>query len=109
MNSPETASPSAWVRLNLIFPPALEHTVTGALMADPSLPGFTLLHAQGHSGDFERASIREKVRGRVERRVVWVVIEHERLDGVLAALRGHIESSEVFWWAEPVIASGRLT
>lgn len=46
------------VRLNLVFPPTLEDAVTDALMADPVLPGFTLLHAEGHTGDFARASIR---------------------------------------------------
>jgi hypothetical protein len=97
-----------WLRLNLVFPPTLEDAVTEALIADPTLPGFTLLHAEGHSSDFTRASMREKVRGRVDRRVLWVVIERERLDSVLAALRERIASSEVRWWAEPVIAGGRL-
>ena len=98
-----------WVRLNLVVPPALEETVTGVLMADPTLPGFTLLHAEGHSSDFAHASIREQVRGRVDRRVLWVVIERERVDGLLAALRQRIASSDVRWWMEPVMAMGRLT
>jgi hypothetical protein len=96
------------VRLNLIFAPALEDAVTEALMADRTLPGFTLLRAEGHTSDFTRATLREKVRGRVDRRVVWIVIEAERLDGVLAALRQRIASSDVRWWVEPVIAGGRL-
>jgi hypothetical protein len=100
--------PSELLRLNLIFPPALEDAVTDALIADPTLPGFTLLRAEGHSSDFAHASLREQVRGRVDRRVLWVVIERERLDSVLAALRQRIASSEVRWWAEPVIAGGRL-
>ena len=97
-----------WVGLNLVFPPALEDAVTDALMADPTLPGFTLLHAEGHSSDFAHASIREQVRGRVDRRVLWVVIERERVDGLLAALRQRIASSDVRWWMEPVMAMGRL-
>jgi len=100
--------PDQLVRLNLVFPPSLEHAVAEALMADPTLPGFTLLHAEGHSGDFSRASIREQIRGRVDRRVLWVVIELGRLDDVLAALRERISSNDIRWWAEPVIASGRL-
>jgi hypothetical protein len=99
---------SELIRLNLIFPPALEDAVTETLIADPTLPGFTLLHAEGHSSDFAHASIREKVRGRVDRRVLWVVIERERLDGVLAVLRARIASSDVRWWVESVIAGGRL-
>lgn len=97
-----------WVRLNLVFPPTLEDAVTEALMADPTLPGFTLLRAEGHSNDFAHASVREQVRGRVDRRVLWVVIAHARVDGLLATLRQRIASSEVRWWIEPVIAGGRL-
>ncbi len=103
------APPAAeWVRLNLVFHPALEDAVTGALMADPTLPGFTLLHAEGHSSDFAHASIREQVRGRIDRRVLWVVIERERTAGLLAALRQRIASRDVRWWMEPIVAMGRL-
>lgn len=105
MNAPHQTE---WVRLNLVCPPALEEAVTGVLMADPTLPGFTLLHAEGHSSDFAHASIREQVRGRVDRRVLWVVIERERVEGLLAALRQRIASSDVRWWMEPVMAMGRL-
>lgn len=104
----EWSRPGEWVRLNLIFHPTLEDTVTDTLMADPALPGFTLLHAEGHSSDFARASIREQVRGRVDQRVLWMVLERERLDDVLAALRERIASSDVRWWVEPVLAGGRL-
>jgi hypothetical protein len=104
----EGNSHGALVRLNLVFPPALEDAVTEALMADPALPGFTLLHAEGHTGDFARASIREKVRGRVDRRVIWILIEPEQLDEALAHLRQRMASSDVRWWVEPVLASGRL-
>jgi hypothetical protein len=108
VQSEQSVQSGQWVRLNLIFPPTLENAVTEALTADPTLPGFTLLRAEGHSSDFAHASIREKVRGRVDRRVLWVVIEHERLNSVLDALRTRIASSDVRWWAEPVIAGGRL-
>jgi hypothetical protein len=36
------------------------------------------------------------------------VIERERVDGLLAALRQRIASSDVRWWMEPVVAMGRL-
>lgn len=99
---------SEFVRLNLIFPPTLEDSVAEALTAEPSMPGFTLLQAEGHTSDFSRASTGERVRGRVERRVLWVVIERERLDEVLAVLRREVASKDVRWWAEPVLAGGRL-
>lgn len=99
---------SEFVRLNLIFPPSLENAVTDALIADPALPGFTLFHAEGHSSDFTHASASERVRGRIERRVLWVVVERERLDQVLSALHQRVASTEVRWWTEPVLALGRL-
>lgn len=99
---------SDFVRLNLVFPPGLEDAVTETLSSDPSMPGFTLLHAEGHTSDFAEASAAERVRGRVERRVLWIVIEQERLETVLEVLRRHVASREVRWWAEPVMARGRL-
>ena len=85
------------VRLNLVFPPTLEDAVTDALMADPVLPGFTLLHAEGHTGDFARASIREKVRGRVDRRVIWVLIDQlvqHLVSTVLTSLNSQSSSTQ---------------
>ncbi|KAF1712224.1 hypothetical protein CSC70_01465 [Pseudoxanthomonas kalamensis DSM 18571] len=99
---------TARVRLNLVFPPGLEDVVTEAMIADPTLPGFTLLHAEGHSSNFAHASAGEQVRGRVERRVLWVVIEHDQLEHVLSALRARIAAPEVQWWVEPVLDGGRL-
>ena len=99
---------SELVRLNLIFPPSLEDSVTEALVSEPGMPGFTLLQAEGHTGDFSRASAGERVRGRVQRRVLWVVIERERVDEVLAVLRKEVASTDVRWWTEPVLAGGRL-
>lgn len=99
---------SDFVRLNLIFPPGLEDTVTDALVSDPAMPGFTLFHAEGHTSDFARASVAEQVRGRVERRVLWVMIERERLDELLATLRREVASTDVRWWTEAVCSHGRL-
>lgn len=100
---------SEFIRLNLVFPPDLEEAIANAMAADPRMPGFTLLHAEGHTSDFTHASASEQVRGRVERRVLWVVIEQERLDELLATLRRQVASKDVRWWAEPVLARGRLT
>lgn len=99
---------SGFVRLNLVFPAGLEDAVTDALASDPHMPGFTLLRAEGHTSDFTHASAAEQVRGRVERRVLWVVIERERLDELLATLRSAVASRDVRWWVESVIDLGRL-
>lgn len=108
MNTPQHSADTQWVRLNLLFPPALEDAITDSLIADPSLPGFTLLQAEGHSRHLARASIREQVRGRVDKRLLWIVIERPRVDDLLDTLRQRIASRNVRWWLEPVIAGGRL-
>ncbi|WP_028838568.1 DUF3240 family protein [Thermomonas fusca] len=96
------------VRLSLVFPPRLETALTEALVAGAGLPGFTLLHAEGHSSDFSTASAAEQVHGRVQRRVLWMLLPRAQVDTVLAALRGQVDAQEVRWWIEPVLAMGRL-
>ena len=99
---------SEYVRLVLVFPPRLETALTGALVAEAGLPGFTLLQAEGHSSDFSTASAAEQVHGRVQRRVLWMLLPRAQVDTVLAALRGQVDAQEVRWWIEPVLAMGRL-
>ena len=96
-------------RLNLVFSASLEDAVTSALIEhDPPLPGFTLLKAEGHSGDFAHASAEERVRGRVNRRVLWMVLAQDEAAALVAFLRSRVRSSEVVWWTEPVESFGRL-
>ena len=99
---------SDWIRLNLIFPPQLETPITEALSADPRMPGFTLLHAEGHTSDFAGASDAERVRGRVARRLLWLVIPAGMKDEVLQLMRTHVDSRDLRWWTEAVLDMGRL-
>ncbi|MBV2233925.1 MAG: DUF3240 family protein [Sterolibacterium sp.] len=99
---------SPYVRLVLIFPPRLEALLTEALSADAALPGFTLLHGEGHSRDFSHASSAEQVRGRVQRLVLWMLLPQEDVDYVLALLRAQVDMQDVRWWTEPVLALGNL-
>ena len=96
------------VRLSLVFPPWLETAVTETLVAEAGLPGFTLLQAEGHSSDFSNASAAEQVHGRVQRRVLWMLIDPAQLDVALDAVRATVASQDVRWWTEPVLAAGRL-
>ncbi|MBC7202531.1 MAG: DUF3240 family protein [Pusillimonas sp.] len=97
-----------FIRLNLVFPPSLEDALTEALLSNPAAPGFTLLHAEGHGNDFSLASISEQVRGRTDRRVLWMVIPQPEMEPLLTNLKQSITSHEIRWWAEPIIASGKL-
>jgi hypothetical protein len=96
-------------RLNLVFSASLEDAVTAALIEhQPPLPGFTLLKAEGHSGDFSHASVEERVRGRVDRRVLWMVLAQDEAAALVAFLRSRVRSRDVVWWVEPVESFGRL-
>ncbi|MFN7184636.1 MAG: DUF3240 family protein [Thermomonas haemolytica] len=96
------------IRMTLVFPPELADGITEALSAHAGLPGYTLFHAEGHTSDFRRASAGEQVRGRVQRRVLWMLIDPAQLDVALDAVRATVASQDVRWWTEPVLAAGRL-
>lgn len=96
------------IRLTLIFPPALESALSEALITAPQSPGFTLLHAEGHSSDFPHASTAEQVLGRVDRRVIWAVMNAEALHPLIRVIRERVPSHDVVWWSEPVLELGRL-
>lgn len=97
------------VRLTLAFPPALEPRIVELLLEqEPPLPGFTVLHGEGHGADFSRASIREQVRGRVSRRLLMLVLPTARVQALLDALRDAVPNPQVAWWLEPVLAFGRF-
>jgi hypothetical protein len=94
--------------MNLVFPPQMETLVTETISADPSMPGYTLMRAEGHASSFERASDAERVRGRVEKRLLWLIVPVERKDDVLELLREHMGSKELIWWTEAVLEMGTL-
>lgn len=96
------------VRLVLLFPPWLEAALTEVIVAGAGVPGFTLLHAEGHSSDFSHASAAEQVRGRVQCRVLWMLLPQAQVDAVLDLLRRELDGQDVRWWLEPVLAMGIL-
>lgn len=99
---------SDWIRLTLIFPPALEETITEFLANQPGSPAFTLLHGEGHGSDFARASTAERVRGRVQRCLLWLILERGQGTELLQQLKTHCGNPAIHWWSEPVINHGRL-
>lgn len=99
---------STLLRLTLIFPPVLEPAITAVLISEPRCPGFTLFDAEGHTGDFESASVTERVLGHVKRRVLWMVLDAQHGNAVLDLLRERIHSRQVRWWLEPVLNEGHL-
>lgn len=93
-------------QLTLVFPAELEGAVLDTLGAVAPEQPFTLLHASGHGRDFAAASSRERVRGLVGRRVLWLVAPVDELATLLGALRERVHSRDLVWWRTPVGAFG---
>ena len=94
-------------KLTLVFPPAAEDHIVGLLLnADPPLSGFTTWRAEGH--DFGKASVRERVRGRVARGVLVLILPRSRLSSVLEDIRLKGGIPNLAYWTEPIEAFGRL-
>ena len=99
---------TAFVRLTLVFPPSIEEALLETLITAPQAPGFTLMHAQGHGSDFPHASTAEQVRGSIDRRIVWIVLDSAVLQPLIETIRERVRSQDVVWWTEPVLERGRL-
>jgi hypothetical protein len=96
-------SMSGLKRLTLVYPPEIETELVEQLLAmEPPLPGFTSLTATGHGADFSVASVRERVRGRVDRCVLFMVLPSERVQLLLHELKRATPAAHVHWWIEPV-------
>lgn len=74
----------------------------------PAIGGFTTFEAEGHGFDFSKASIRERVRGRVERCVLIAVMPRERAARLLETIREALPVPHMTYWLEPVLEVGRL-
>jgi len=97
------------LQLTLIVPRALEDMLADALLAsEPPLPGWTLIQVHGHGGDFRHASVRERVRGRLERSQFTLLLGATQAEALLQALRQRFSAGSLHWWSVPVLAEGRL-
>jgi len=97
-------------KLTLIYPPASEARLVELLMeTDPPLSGFTTWAAGGHGHSFEKASMRERVRGRVARGVLVILLDRGRVPELLEEIRVKTAIPDLFYWMEPVEALGRLS
>ena len=96
-------------KLTIAFPPDLEDDIVECLLDLPDdVGGFSVVSAEGHGHGFARASVRERVRGRVARRLLYVILEQPRVPTVLERLRATVRSPSVAYWVEPVLDFGRL-
>jgi len=95
------------VKLNLACPAALGEQLVEYLLESEWLDGgFTTLATQGHGRDFANASLREKVRGRVQSLTVVAILPERNVAALLEAVRGRFRNPHLVWWTEPVLGFG---
>jgi nitrogen regulatory protein PII len=78
------------------------------LEMQPALPGFTTMPVAGHGDGFAQASVHERVRGRIDRLLLWLVLPEDDVQRVLEVIARRLPHSQLVWWVEPVDAMGRL-
>lgn len=97
----------SYVKLTLSCPSELGEQVVEALLeGEGPSSGFTTFAAGGHGRDFASASLREKVRGRVDTTVIVTVLPAADADALLADLRERFCTPHLVYWTEPVHAFG---
>ncbi len=98
------------VRLNLSCPQSLiEQVVEFLLEHETMIGGFTSLAAHGHGRDFASATLREKVRGRVQSTLLTAILPAENVAPLLQELRNQFRAPHLFYWTEPVLDFGDLS
>lgn len=96
-------------KLTLIYPPVSEaHIVELMLNSDPPLSGFTSWRGEGHGHSFSKASMGERVRGRISRGMLVIVLQGSRVAPLLEEIRLKAAIPDLVYWIEPIQAFGRL-
>jgi hypothetical protein len=96
-------------KLTLIYPSASEARIIDLLTnMDPPLASFTSWHAEGHGESFSKASMSERVRGRIARRVLAAIVPRSQLSSVLEEVRTKSNVPDITYWVEPIEDCGRL-
>ncbi len=98
------------VRLTLSCPQSLiEQVVEFLLEHETMIGGFTSLAAHGHGRDFASATLRERVRGRVQSTLLMAILPSENVAPLLQELRSQFHAPHLFYWTEPVLDFGDLS
>jgi hypothetical protein len=100
----------AYRKLTLVCPAEVSERVVDILLeSDVEMTGFTTFKADGHGHDFSSATVGERVRGRVARRVVVAVLKADDVPVLLGELQAQINNPHLAYWTEPVLAYGHLS
>jgi hypothetical protein len=98
------------IQLTLACPQPLAEQMVEFLLESSWLEGgFTTLAGSGHGADFTGASLREKVRGRVQVQLMIAVLPADHLSSLLMALRTKFKAPHIRYWTQPVQELGDLS
>lgn len=93
----------------LALPLALEEEVLDLLREQRDLvPGFSVVHGQGVGSGASLSTAMEQVQGRARRVLVYAVMREADVLVLVQRLGQTLRSPSVFYWAAPLLASGRL-
>lgn len=79
------------------------------LTIDPPLAGFTTWTVEGHGFGFSKASVSERVRGRVNREILEAIMPHRDALNLLQRIATEAPIPHTTYWIEPVSEFGHLT
>ena len=79
------------------------------LEVDFQLPAFTTFNAEGHGHNFDVASAHEQVRGRVDRRILWLVLPTSDKNRIVDEVAAQIKNPHDIYWVEPILEIGHLS
>lgn len=95
--------------LTLALPLALEEEMLDLLRQQQDLvPGFSVTQGHGIGGHAPLTTAMEQVQGRARRVFVHMVMRSDDVAPLVARLREVLQSPQVFYWAVPLQAFGRL-
>lgn len=96
-------------KLTLSCPSAAAEPIIEHLLESRFVPnGFTTLAGSGHGADFRAASLRERVRGRIDVTLLVAILPAIDVPHLLAELREKFHGAHIRYWIEPVQDSGDL-
>ncbi|MEQ1672069.1 MAG: DUF3240 family protein [Hyphomicrobium sp.] len=75
---------------------------------DPPISGFTTWAGEGHGFGFSKASVSERVRGRVKRTILVAVLPRTSVPRLLAVVADKAPVPHLTYWIEPVESFAQL-
>ena len=97
-------------KLSLVCPRDIRTALADILDDLPdTVPGYTMLDAEGRGADMRLATAGERVRGAMQAVQFVMILPRAAVSGVLDAIGARCPRRQIAYWVEPVEDFGRLT